>query len=375
MSAAGRVTTGFSKPWVALYNNVGTTVTYSGLRRLARGVNVNISPESADDNKFYADNVEAESAAGQFAGGTVDLTVDGCFTAAERLIQGLPEAGADGWVDYGNDQNVPYVGLGFIVRYMSDGVTSYQPMLLPKVKFNTLGTEAATQEDEIDWQTQSLTATISRDDTAKQRWKSLGDSYATEAEAELALRIKMGYVAPELTALTIGSLVLTPTFAPGTLAYTATTRNATDAITATAPDDVTVKITANGTEITSGDPATWTLGENTVVITATKGEDVTTYTVTVTALAEAVLSDITIGSLTLTPTFDAATTAYTTTTTNASDAVSATAATGVTVTIEANSVAIDSGDEVTWTPGDNTVTITATNGVDTKTYTVTVSAS
>ena len=375
MSAAGRVTTGFSKPWVALYSNIGTTVTFSNLMRFARGVNVTINPESADDNKFYADNVEAESAAGQFAGGTVDLTVDGCFTAAERLIQGLPLPGADGWIDYGNNQNVPYVGLGFIVRYMSDGVTSYQPMVLPKVKFNTLSTEAATQEDEIDWQTQSLTATISRDDTSVQRWKILGDSFATEAEAELALKIKMGYVAPELSTLAIGSLVLTPTFAPGTLAYTATTRNATDAITATAPDDVTVKITANGTEITSGDPATWTLGENTVVITATKGEDVTTYTVAVTALAEAVLSDITIGSLTLTPTFDPATDTYTTTTTNASDAVSATAATGVTVAIEANSVAIDSGDEVTWTPGDNTVTITATNGVDTKTYTVTVSAS
>lgn len=375
MSAAGRVTTGFSKPWVALYNNVGTTVTYSGLRRLARGVNVNINPESADDNKFYVDNVEGESAAGQFAGGTVDLTVDGCFTAAERLIQGLPEADADGWTGYGNDQNVPYVGVGFIIRYMSDGVTSYQPMLLPKVKFNTMTTEAATQEEEIDWQTQALTATISRDDTIKQRWKYLGDSFATEAEAELALKIKMGFVAPELTALSIGSLVLTPTFAPGTLAYTATTRNATDAITATAPDDVTVKITANGTEITSGDPATWTLGENTVVITATKGEDVTTYTVAVTALAEAVLSDITIGSLTLVPTFDPATDTYTTTTTNASDAVSATAATGVDVTIEANSVEIASGDEVTWVPGDNTVTITATNGVDTKTYTVTVTAS
>lgn len=375
MSAAGRVTTGFSKPWVALYNNIGTTVTYTGLRRLARGVNVNINPESADDNKFYADNVEAESAAGQFAGGTVDLTVDGCFTSAERLIQGLLEPGADGWTDYGNDQNVPYVGLGFIVRYMSDGVTSYQPMVLPKVKFNTLPTEAATQEDEIDWQTQSLTATISRDDTPKQRWKSLGDSFATEAEAELALKVKMGFVAPELTALSIGALALTPAFAPGTLAYTATTRNATDAITTTAPDDVTVKITANGTEITSGDPATWTLGENTVVITATKGEDVTTYTVAVTALAEAVLSDITIGSLTLTPTFDPDTDTYTAATTNASDAVSATAAAGVDVTIEANSVEIASGDEVTWVSGDNTVAITATNGVDTKTYTVTVTAS
>lgn len=375
MSAAGRVTTGFSKPWVALYNNVGTTVTYSGLRRLARGVNVNISPESADDNKFYADNVEAESAAGQFAGGNVDLTVDGLFTDAERFIQGLPATGADGWTNYGNDQVIPYVGLGFIIRYMSDGVTSYQPMLLPKVKFNTVSTEAATQEDEIDWQTQALTATISRDDTVKQNWKSLGASFATEAEAELALKVKMGFVAPELTALSIGALTLTPAFAPGTLAYTATTRNATDAITATAPDDVTVKITANGTEITSGDPATWTLGENTVVITATKGEDVTTYTVAVTALAEAVLSDITIGSLTLTPTFDPDTDTYTAATTNASDAVSATAATGVDVTIEANNVEIASGDEVTWVSGDNTVTITATNGVDTKTYTVTVTAS
>lgn len=375
MSAAGRVTTGFSKPWVALYANVGTVISFSNLMRLARGVNVNISPESADDNKFYADNVEAESAAGQFAGGTVDLTVDGCFTAAERLIQGLPEADADGWIGYGNDQAVPYVAVGFIVRYMSDGVTYYQPMILPKVKFNTIGTEAATQEDEIDWQTQSLTATISRDDSIKQRWKYLGDSFATEAEAELALRIKLGFVAPELTTLTIGSLVLTPTFVPGTLAYTATTRNASDAVSATAPDDVTVKITANGTEITSGDPVTWTLGSNEIVVTATKGEDVTTYTVAVTALAEAVLSDITIGSLTLTPTFDPATDTYTTTTTNASDAVSATAAAGVDVTIEANSVEIASGDEVTWVPGDNTVTITATNGVDTKTYTVTVTAS
>lgn len=375
MSAAGRVTTGFSKPWVALYNNVGTTITFSNLMRLARGVNVNISPESADDNKFYADNVEAESAAGQFAGGNVDLTVDGCFIAAERLIQGLPAADADGWTGYGNDQNVPYVAIGFIVRYMSDGVTYYQPMILPKVKFNTIGTEAATQEDEIDWQTQSLTAAISRDDSIKQRWKYLGDSFATEAEAELALKIKLGYVAPELSTLSIGSLTLTPTFAPGTLAYTATTRNASDAVSATAPDDVVVKITANGTEITSGDPVTWTLGSNEIVVTATKGEDVTTYTVAVTALAEAVLSDITIGSLTLTPTFDPATDTYTTSTTNVSDAVSATAATGVTVSIEANSVAIDSGDEVTWTSGDNTVTITATNGVDTKTYTVTVTAS
>lgn len=286
MSAAGRVTTGFSKPYVALYNNVGTTVTYSGLMELARGVNVTVNPESADDNKFYANNVEAESAAGQFAGGSVELTVDGLFTAAERLIQGLPAAGVDGWVNYGNDQSVPYVGLGFVVRFMSDGVTSYQPFVFPKVKFNTTGLEAATQEDEIDWQTQSLTAAISRDDTANQNWKSVGDSFPTEAEAEAALKTKLGYVAPpdaELTGITIGSLTLDPAFDADVITYTASTTNASDTVSATAAEGVTVTIEANGTAIDSGDEVTWTPGDNTVTITASNGVDTKTYTVTVSA--------------------------------------------------------------------------------------------
>lgn len=192
MSAAGRVVTGFSKPYVAKYSNVGTTISYSEGIQLARGVDVNISPESSDDNNFFVDNVVGESASGQFTGGSVELTVDGLFAASERLIMGLPAADADGWIDYGENQTIPYVGLGFIVRYMSDGVTSYVPILLPKVIFNAISTEAATQEDEIDWQTQSLTAQINRDDSANKRWKSLGKEYATEALAEAALCAKLG---------------------------------------------------------------------------------------------------------------------------------------------------------------------------------------
>ena len=52
MSAAGKVCTGFSLPYVALYNNG----TYTSGQKLARGVDVTVSPESSDDNKFYADN-------------------------------------------------------------------------------------------------------------------------------------------------------------------------------------------------------------------------------------------------------------------------------------------------------------------------------
>lgn len=183
MAANGRVITGFSQPYVALYSESGGTISYSSGQILARGVNVSLSLDAADDNNFYADNVIAESATGMFGGGTCTLTVDGLLTAAEKLILGLPTADGDGWTAYGDAASIPYVGLGFIVRYMSDGVTSYVPVILNKVKFKMPGLSAATQEDEIDWQTQELEATIMRDDSSDHNWKLVGAAQATEAAA------------------------------------------------------------------------------------------------------------------------------------------------------------------------------------------------
>ena len=57
MAAAGKVCTGFAKPYVALYSNTGATTAYSGGMQLARGVDVSIEPEVGDANPFYADNV------------------------------------------------------------------------------------------------------------------------------------------------------------------------------------------------------------------------------------------------------------------------------------------------------------------------------
>jgi phi13 family phage major tail protein len=87
----------------------------------------------------------------------------------------------------------------------------------------------------------------------------------------------------DLSALSIGNLTLTPAFDAGTTAYTATTTNATNTVTATAADDeATVAITVNGSEHTSGQAATWESGENTVTIVVTKGTSSKTYTITVT---------------------------------------------------------------------------------------------
>ena len=197
--ANGQVITGFSKPVVALYSATGTTVSYTGLMPLARGVDVSLDIETNDDNDFYADNVVAESAGNTFSSGTVTLTVDGLKAEARKLIMGLPEPTSVSLgsntvevYDYDDRQAKPYVGVGFIVRYMEDGVTSYVPYMLPKVIFNDLGIEAETQEESIDFQTTELEATIMRDDSDNHRWQRVGANQTTEALAYSVLQALLG---------------------------------------------------------------------------------------------------------------------------------------------------------------------------------------
>ena len=196
MAVAGKVCTGFSLPYVAKYAVNEGTVTYSDGQKLARGVSVSVAPESSDTNDFYADNVKAESVAGTFTGGTATVVVDGLLPAAEKLIFGLPTAATVSSVsvyEYGDNATPPYMGFGFIARYMSDGVTTYKVIVLTKVKFNLPTDEAATQEDQISWQTQSLEATIMRDDSADHNWKMIGvTEYTTEALAEEDLKKLLG---------------------------------------------------------------------------------------------------------------------------------------------------------------------------------------
>lgn len=188
MAAAGRVLTGFSLPYVAKYSESSGTISYSSGQLLARGVDVTISPDTSDSNIFYADNQAAENAGGLFTGGTVSLTVDGLLDAAEKLITGISTADADGFLCYNDDVAPPYVGIGFIARYMSDGATSYVPYILPKCRFNFHEVNAATQEEGIDWQTQALEATIFRADDAKHTWKKMGGPQTTEASAEAKIK-------------------------------------------------------------------------------------------------------------------------------------------------------------------------------------------
>lgn len=197
--ANGKVITGYSKPYVALYAPNSGSPTYSSGQPLARGVSVSVEVETGEAVNFYADNIIAETVGGTFTGATVNLVVDGLKDDARKLIMGLPTAtsqtinGASvSILEYDDRQNIPYVGIGFIVRYMENGVTTYSPVLFTKAVFSVDGLSANTQEESIDFQTQELSATIMHDDSAHHRWKRIAADQTTEQAAENIIRSLLG---------------------------------------------------------------------------------------------------------------------------------------------------------------------------------------
>lgn len=88
--------------------------------------------------------------------------------------------------------------------------------------------------------------------------------------------------------------------------------------------------------------------------------------------AVAALRSLAIGALTLTPTFSPDTLEYTASTTNASNMISAVPTTGSLATIKVNGKKVQNGGSVTWETGENSVSITVTNGNESQSYAVTV---
>ena len=188
--ANGKVITGYSKPIVAKYTYSSNTITYSNVMALARGVEVNMEVEIGDATNFFADNTISEAVAGQFNGATATLTVDGLKDTARDLIAGLVTqknitvgTSTVKAKVYDDLQVIPYVGIGFVVRYMENGVTTYAPVILPKAQFSPESIKAATQGEEVEFQTTELQATVMRADDDNHSWKVVAEDQATEADA------------------------------------------------------------------------------------------------------------------------------------------------------------------------------------------------
>ena len=188
--ANGKVITGYSMPIVAKYAYSQGTISYTDKTPLARGVEVDMEVEIGDATNFFADNTISESVAGQFNGATATFTVDGLKDTARDLIAGLvtsttiiANSSTVTAKVYDDLQVIPYVGIGFVVRYMENGVTTYAPVILPKAQFSPESLKAATQGESVDFQTTELQATIMRADDANHSWKIIAEDQTTEAKA------------------------------------------------------------------------------------------------------------------------------------------------------------------------------------------------
>lgn len=90
-----------------------------------------------------------------------------------------------------------------------------------------------------------------------------------------------------LSALTIGTLTLSPSFSSGVTEYTTTTSSgsATVSATATDTDDAAIAVTVNGNSIANGGSASFETGTNTVIVTVTNDDAKKSYKVKVTKSA------------------------------------------------------------------------------------------
>lgn len=185
---------GLSKPYYAIYNVTDGAVSYSDGGLLGKFTELDVSLEGGDSNVLFADNSAAESDK-TFAGGTATVTTDDLVAAVMLPVLGLKsEPIADSvtsdaaWLVFDDDQEIPYVGIGGVIKKKLDNKTKYVGFVLDKVQFANPGLSAVTQGETIEWQTHALTADIMRSDREKHPWFRISSELDTAAEAEAAVK-------------------------------------------------------------------------------------------------------------------------------------------------------------------------------------------
>lgn len=113
-----------------------------------------------------------------------------------------------------------------------------------------------------------------------------------------------------------------------------------------------------------------------VAININGSEVTTSMTFAADTANDALLQSLTVGSETLTPTFDPTVMAYTITAAAATDKIEATAAQArAEIKLNLNGKNLNNGGTATWTSGSNTLTVTVKNGNAVRVYTLTVTKS
>lgn len=186
------VTIGYSYPCIARYDGSSGKDKYTECMDLGGGVSYSDSVEVSDENNFYANDKIWESESGEFVSGEATITIDALSPAAAKLglgVKNTTSISETSWDDYDDDATPPELGYGHVKATMEKGVKQYWGVVLPRIKMALPGESAETKEENINWQTQELTATILRSKNGKHKWRSVtSTSFSTSEEAYEAVK-------------------------------------------------------------------------------------------------------------------------------------------------------------------------------------------
>lgn len=173
---------GLSKPYIAKLGTSGYTDGF----QCGKAVKTTITPNTSE-GRLFADNMQAEYVA-EFQNATLSMGVDRLPVEAAKVMFGHTVT-EDGQVTYKSGDASNYVGYGFIVCEILEGVKKYRACILPKVKFNEGEDSYETKGDSITFATPELSGQAMPNDDYE--WKIISKAYDTEAEAEAWIKTEL----------------------------------------------------------------------------------------------------------------------------------------------------------------------------------------
>lgn len=246
---------------------------------LGKLVSANLTVNLAS-GELYADDGLAEQLS-EFSSGAVAMETD---NMADNVASGTYGcAVSNGVVTYNKNDNPPEGILGYYKVLMVNGVRKFRAYIYPRAKAAIGNDNAQTRGNSITFQTSQTNFTIF--DNGNGDWRKTR-TCDTEAEAIAYVNSECsisGSGSANLSALTVGTLALSPSFSSNVTEYTASTSSASDKVTAAAEDSsATIAIKNGSTDVSNGNAASWSSGTNTLTVTVTKGSVSKVYTVVVT---------------------------------------------------------------------------------------------
>lgn len=155
------------------------TESYGAVKVMGKAISASATVNFAEAD-LWADDGKAESVR-EFSDGTLTVYVDDIENAALADLTGATLDATSGGLDYGTEDNAPYVRWGYIRRRMRHGAITYGGIVYKRVKFSAPNEEDATKGESIAFGTPTMTGDILR--AADGKWKESSAWLETEAAA------------------------------------------------------------------------------------------------------------------------------------------------------------------------------------------------